>query len=205
MGLEESISRQFGNPRGALGRVAGFIMSHRASNIERIAWAVSLLDLRPQDCVLEIGFGPGVGIRMLSDRATEGAVYGVDHSPLMARAAFRRNRGAVEAGLVDLRVASAARLPTFDRSLDKVLDVNTFQFWDDPIAVLVELKRLMNPGGVVAIAHQPRSADAVRQDAIDAGARIAESLATAGFCEVKIEMREMKPVPTVCVLGRNPA
>ncbi len=67
MNLQEKISLQFGNPHGALGNLAGFIMSHRASNVERITWAITLLDVKPENNVLEIGFGPGVGIAMLHE------------------------------------------------------------------------------------------------------------------------------------------
>ena len=42
-------------------------MSHRASNVERITWAITLLDVKPENNVLEIGFGPGVGIAMLHE------------------------------------------------------------------------------------------------------------------------------------------
>ena len=204
MGLRESISLQFGKPRGSLGRLAGFIMSTRSSNRERIAWAVSLLAVKPEDAILEIGFGPGVGISLLCGQVDRGFVYGVDHSPLMVRTAIRRNKGAVKAGWVALRLASISELPPFDRKLDRILDINTYQFWGDPRRALANLRLLMSPGGTIAIAHQPRTRGAVRQDAIDAGERIAAALSEGGFIDVKIEMRDMKPVPTVCVLGRNP-
>ncbi len=44
MSLRSTIVCQFGKPSGLLGKLAGFIMSHRQSNIERIEWAISLLD-----------------------------------------------------------------------------------------------------------------------------------------------------------------
>ena len=113
--------------------VVGYIMSHRTSNLERIAWAVSLLNVQPTDCVLEIGYGPGVAINMLGKLATEGFVYGVDRSQLMFDQASRRNRDLIKAGRVELMVASASRLPTLGRAVDKVLDINSFQFWNDQV------------------------------------------------------------------------
>jgi len=35
---------------------------HRPEN----AWTVSLLDAQPADCILEVGFGPGIAIEMLA-------------------------------------------------------------------------------------------------------------------------------------------
>jgi len=196
---------QFAMPRGMLGQVAGFIMSHRASNLERIEWAVDRLDARKTDCVLEIGFGPGIGIKLLSDRIVEGQVYGIDHSALMNREATSRNRKAIASGRVRLIVASSSHLPSFDLRFDKVLDINTFQFWDDPIQTLRRLRETLKPGGIIAIVHEPRQQGAVDQDTIDAGKRISEAVEASGFVEVRQELRPMKPVSTVCVIGKNPA
>jgi len=60
MGIATTIYSQFGEPRGVLGRVAGYIMANRPSNIERNDWALSLLEIGAADRILEIGFGPGI-------------------------------------------------------------------------------------------------------------------------------------------------
>ena len=54
--------------------------------------AVALLDVQPQDHILEIGFGPGLVIRELARRATDGFVLGIDRSEVMVRQAAVRNR-----------------------------------------------------------------------------------------------------------------
>jgi hypothetical protein len=58
----DAVRAQFGRPTGFWGRAAGLIMAHCTSNRRRSAWAVSLLDVRPEDRVLEIGLGPAVGV-----------------------------------------------------------------------------------------------------------------------------------------------
>ena len=50
---------QFGRPRGVGGRLVGWTMGRRSSNVQRSEWAVSLLDLHAGDRVLEVGCGPG--------------------------------------------------------------------------------------------------------------------------------------------------
>jgi SAM-dependent methyltransferase len=204
MGLRERLVCQFGDPSGALGKAAGFIMSHRTSNLERIAWAISLLNVQPLDCVLEIGYGPGVGIHMLGELAAEGFVFGIDRSQLMFEQASQRNRDRIRAGRVTLMVASASHLPPFDRALDKVLDINAFQFWSDQVAALTRVREQLRPGGIIAIAHQPRNQGATEEDAVKAGERISERLAASGYQEVRVELKRMKPVSTVCVIGKNP-
>ena len=203
MSLWGQVSKQFGKPEGFLGSVAGFIMSKRGSNIERNEWAISLLNIQPSDHVLEIGFGPGVAIQRMSDLATDGVIYGVDHSELMVKKASNRNREAVLSGKVKLTAASVAELPAFDQSIDKVLDINTFQFWEDPLNSLMEVKKNMKHGGMIAIAHQPRKPGSTEQDSDEAGERFSKYLEDAQFKNVRIEKKMMKPVPTVCVLGTN--
>ena len=56
MSFKQNIISQFSNPHGLLGRLAGTIMAHRPSNQERNRWTVDLLEIQPDDHVLEIGF-----------------------------------------------------------------------------------------------------------------------------------------------------
>jgi ubiquinone/menaquinone biosynthesis C-methylase UbiE len=203
MDLRNEIMSQFGNPQGFLGRIAGFIMSHRSSNRERINWSVSLLDVQPESNVLEIGFGPGIGIKLLSSKVSEGMVFGIDRSPLMAKVATRRNEKAIKAGRVVLKVASISAFPELGRKIDRVLDINTFQFWENQSGVLTAIRQIMSPGGILEITHQPREMNATKREAVDAGTRISQLLESCGFAGVSVEMRDMKPVPCVCVRGIN--
>jgi ubiquinone/menaquinone biosynthesis C-methylase UbiE len=182
------------------GSVAGWVMIHRSSNRKRNAWVVSLLDVQPTDRVLEIGFGPGLAIEALSRFATSGKVYGIDHSPVMVRVATRRNRSAIRAGRVDLRVASADRLPAFDEQLDVALMVNALGFVRDRDACLSEIRRRLRPGGTIAIASQPRCPGATRATAEAAAWDLEAALAAAGFRGMCREMLQLEP-PVVCVLG----
>jgi ubiquinone/menaquinone biosynthesis C-methylase UbiE len=153
--------------------------------------------------VLEIGFGPGVGIQKMSNLITDGIIYGIDHSELMVKKASDRNKNAILSGKVKLILASVSKLPSFDHPIDKVIDVNTFQFWNDPVKSLQEIKRIMKPNGIIAIVHQPRKPGATDQDSTDAGDKFSKYLEKAQFKYIRIEKKLMKPVSTVCVLGTN--
>src|SRR5436309_4010136 len=84
---------QFARPSGLLGRLAGRLM---AKGIEDDEWLTSLLEIKPYDRVLEVGFGPGVAIELIAARAANGLVAGIDPSDVMLREAKRRNRLGVE-------------------------------------------------------------------------------------------------------------
>ena len=195
---------QFHRPHGAGGLVAGWVMAHRSSNLERNRWVVSLLDLQPDERVLEIGFGPGVAVEAMSRLVTRGTVYGVDHSPVMLRRASGRNRSAVRAGRVRLTLAGAEDLPAFDGLLDVVVAVNSMGFWPDPPARVDELRRRLCPGGRIAIASQPRCPGATSATSRRAADEIRDVLLGAGFTSPRVETLALRP-PVVCVLARAPA
>jgi ubiquinone/menaquinone biosynthesis C-methylase UbiE len=208
MGVKQKAMRamigQFHQPHGFGGWAAGWVMATRGSNRKRNLWAVGLLDVQPDDRVLEIGFGPGVAIEAIARRATTGHVVGVDHSEVMVRQAGRRNAAAVRAGRVDLRLGNAEHLPTFDEPFDGILAVNSLMFWDNPVARLEELRGILRPGGRIAIAYQPRGPRSTDDTAAQAGRELATQFGVAGFTDVRVETLDLQPTNAVCVLGIRP-
>ena len=200
--LRRVLVHQFGNPRGLLGRLAGLIMTVRPSNRERILKTIELLDVRPDDCLLEVGFGPGLGIERALQLASRGLVVGVDHSELMLRQAGRRNARALANGQARLLLGSAERLAEIPTRYDKVFAVNVYLFWDKPVAMLRDLRNVMSPGGVIALTTQPRNRGASIEDTRKVADLMSASLSDADFQEVRIEILSMRPVPAACVLGK---
>jgi ubiquinone/menaquinone biosynthesis C-methylase UbiE len=179
-------------------------MAHRPSNRDRNAWAVSLLEVQRDDRVLEVGFGPGIAIKELSARAPEGFVYGLDHSAVMVRQAAWRNAKAMRRGQVSLRLGSVDELPEFEAPFDKILAVNVTLFWDRPVELLGNLRRVLRTGGRIALAFQPRGPGATDEAATKTGTELHAALREAGFSQVRLETLELKPA-VVCALGVNPS
>lgn len=199
-GCETGVRRQFGHPSGALGWLVGHVMAIK--NRGRGEWAVSLLELQPADRVLEIGFGPGVDVRRVQRLVPDGLVAGVDPSQEMLRQARRRN--ADGRARVDLRMGTAAALPFVDGNFDKVFSGNSVQFWPELEAGLVEVRRVLRPGGRVVISIQPRSKGATADTTVAWGRRIVQAMIENGFTDVRTESHEMRPVPAVAVIGLKP-
>jgi ubiquinone/menaquinone biosynthesis C-methylase UbiE len=174
------------------------------SNRERNRWVISLLDIKRNDRVLEIGFGPGLAVEQISKIAVVGFIAGIDHSKVMVKQASKRNANAIREGRVDLRLGSVSTLPQFDEPFDKIISVNSIQFWDDPVECLKGLCRILKPGGLIAIALQPRHPGATEEDVQNSGKEIATFLEKAGFSEIRTETKKMKPVSTVCVISMKP-
>ena len=194
------VVNQFGKPTGTLGALAGFVMARRQSNRRRNDWTLDLLDNGPADRVLELGFGPGLGIRGAAERAHRGEVFGIDHSAVMLRQASRRNAHAIAAGRVKLHLASVDVMPDFPVRFDKIFGVNVHMFWSDAAAVIAELLVLLQPGGTLALTYQPRKPGATSADTAQAGDELAALLGSGGFGQVRTEVLELTP-SAVCVLG----
>jgi hypothetical protein len=52
--------------------------------------------------------------------------------------------------------------------------------------------------------HQPRKPGSENEAATRAGEKFAELLRSAGFSDVRVEEKQLKPVSVVCVLGNAP-
>lgn len=147
--VKSILMRAFGRPQGMLGRLGGFIMARTNRNIA--ARAIALLDVQPHDSVLEIGFGPGVGIELVASMLSSGRVAGVDASAEMVEQARVRNAEALKTGRVKLRRGSVETLPFEHETFDKALAINSMQVWPDAVAGLREIRRVMKPGGRMAL------------------------------------------------------
>lgn len=152
--FEELFGRQYAQPQGVLGHVAGWRMvrQHRPENW----WTVAVLDARVEDSILELGFGPGFALQQLSRTVRRGFIAGVDVSPTMVTAASRRNARAVQRGLVQLQCADVVDLPFDDARFDKAFSIHSIYFWPDPLRALQEVWRVLRPGGLLALTVLPR-------------------------------------------------
>lgn len=131
----------FAAPSGLMGRLAGRVMlwTNRQRDL------LPLLDIRPGEHVLEVGYGPGGLLRLLS-RTGAGRVAGVDPSPEMRALAVRKAPG-TEPGL-----GTADRTHQQDAAFDCVVSVNNVAIWPELEPGLRELHRVTKPGGRLVIA-----------------------------------------------------
>src|ERR1700704_3742077 len=166
--------RAFGRPKGVLGRLGGIIMAR--PNQECAAWVIGLLEIQRNDKVLEVGFGPGVGIRLLAGSA--GYVAGVDASGEMVQQATARNANVIQSGRVDLRHGSVESLPFENNTFDKALAINSMQIWPDAVGGLQEMRRVMRSGGRAALGFTPYSGQP--------NSGLTETLTAAGFTQARV-------------------
>jgi SAM-dependent methyltransferase len=145
-GLEASqfdgwlVDRVARRPRGARAREV-----YGAPDVHDFARRAILetLALEPGDRLLDIGCGGGL---LLRDALRFGAaVTGIDHSEEMVGLATQRAPGAT------VVLGEADALPFPDASFSAVAMSIVFFFLDDAVAVLRECRRVLTPGGRIAI------------------------------------------------------
>jgi ubiquinone/menaquinone biosynthesis C-methylase UbiE len=126
-----------------------------------------LMEIKPEDRVLEVGCGFGRVIKEIHDRyATR--PYGVDVSPRVVREAMAR----VGRFSSELKAARAEHLSYADQYFDKVLSWGVFDLTDQTRS-LMEMSRVTKLGGLILITGKNDSYCDDDQDAYEAekGAR----------------------------------
>lgn len=191
---------QFGKPTGTQGEEVGRLMADGNGAIN--AWTISLLGIKENDNVLEIGFGPGVAIQELAQRSVARFIAGIDHSEVMVAQAAKRNARAIQDGRVELRLGSVSALPYQEVTFDKVFSVNSFHFWPEPLTDLAKIRRTMKSNGLIAITIQPRWATTEKM-VDEVGDQLVESLSKSGFRSIGLEKKELEPMSAVCALGSH--
>jgi ubiquinone/menaquinone biosynthesis C-methylase UbiE len=208
MGFIHSWGKQLRKPEGILGNVAvPFFMN--VANRQLNGWTIDLLDIKPTDHVLELGFGPGLGICKVAAITTEGSVAGVDFSELMVRKARKRNAAAISAGRVDLKQGDVSSLPYDDETFDKVIAVQLIYFCQPPHIFLNESRRVLKPGGKIAVSFVAEEDMAKYKFtktgvfALYTGEDALKLLTETGFTQPHFETRQVRPGMGICAIAER--
>lgn len=188
-------------PSGFVGRIFGLLMD--ISNAAACRAARERLALKHKETVIEIGFGTGKLVSLLSGDVGQDRIAGVDPSPLMVATAKRRSPHA------DLRQGSASHLPWPDAKFDAAVALHCWQFWDVPAHCLGEIRRVMKPNGRMVMILRDHSKAQTKLDWLpnplsrtgDETENLLGALTAAGFDGVS---RDGRIGSSDIVIARNP-
>ena len=195
---------QFGSPSGLFGSlfVAPFL---NATNMAFIRTSVELLGLKPDDRVLDIGFGGGYSLLALAERIPNGQVVGVDHSRDMVDAAASLIRARKLQARIRVRWGNVVKLPFAARTFDKVFTVNTIYYWPDLSLGLREITRVLKPGGRLMVGFRSPASLRLVTLAWDNFKRyerqeVAAAMRNVGFRLLRVEHPTLSQTPDNLVL-----
>lgn len=193
----EALAKQFRKPDGILGKLAGLVMFYENRKINR--WTIDRLAVQPGDYILEVGFGPGYAIEELFGRYRNLKIDGVDVSETMLSTARSKNEQAIKNGRLCLYQGEIENFRQDRYQYDKVISVNNYPLWKNKKKSLIRIHQLMKDGGKIAITVQPREEDATREKTFAHAIQIEQDLFYAGYRDISVKFRKVKPELTVCV------
>jgi trans-aconitate methyltransferase len=163
----------------------------------RIRWAVDVMDVQPNDHVMEIGCGPGAGAELICEQLQTGKLFAIDRSESGVDRTKRRCSRFVESGLLTVRQIDLATLRVPVKRLNKVFAFNVNLFWvrdcADEVALLHE--RVV-PGGAVYLFYEANRPELVPTIVKKASA----ALMGGGF---RVSVVDQKAPPVVGLIGRR--
>jgi SAM-dependent methyltransferase len=150
--LKRYLSEQASHPHGIGGRLIGRLWITETAAVNDAA--IELLAPSRGEHILEIGFGPGRALGLISSHGA--TATGIDVSEAMVTLAGQRNRHQIRTGALTLCVSDGATIPLADNSVDAVMSVHNVYFWAEPRTTIEEIVRVLRPGGRVLLVFRGR-------------------------------------------------
>ena len=147
--LRKFIATQFKKQTGLFGIfTSNMMVKNNQKNYDKL---IRDLDPQPHDKLLEIGYGPGIGIQMIAKLCITCTIHGIDFSKLMYKRASKYNKPYVDNGKVQLQYGDFLKTSVLDNNYDKVFCLNVVYFWHELNSPFEKVLSLLKKGGAFHI------------------------------------------------------
>ena len=147
--FKKVIGQQFKKPSGLFGIFTSNLMIKE--NMPRYDMLIKDLDIQPHDKILEIGYGPGIGIELISEKCDSCIIHGIDFSKLMYKRATKRNKQHIESHKLLLKYGDIFDTQIEQHDYDKIFCLNVVYFWDDLQKAFKKIASLLKNSGSFCI------------------------------------------------------
>jgi ubiquinone/menaquinone biosynthesis C-methylase UbiE len=131
---------------------APMLAAYHRAHIAELRAMVDALPLRPGDYVLDMPCGDGAYTVLLAEKVgSSGRVVGIDLSASYLELARAYAHQSAVAGHTRFQIGDIASLPFDDNTFDLIWCAQSMYSLPDPLGVLRELRRVVRPGGTVAV------------------------------------------------------
>jgi SAM-dependent methyltransferase len=146
MDILRKIGSQFKKPTGLLGTLISdmMIIGNRSAYKNLINDLPASAYLK----ILEIGYGPGIGIDLISKKFEGWDIYGIDFSELMFRRAAKRNRLLIKNNRVHLFLGDFIDAEIITSGFNVIYCINVVYFWNDLQRPFERVRSLLNDDGM---------------------------------------------------------
>ncbi len=144
--------QQCRRPSGPEGKVVGEEMNIRHQQLWM--WGLEHIELSPGSAILDIGFGGGMSLQVLSSLNPEGEVYGIDYSDEMVKLARDVNEESINSGKIQILQGSVSGIPFKDLTFDIACAFETCYFWPDLIENFREIHRTLKDEGMLLVVNE---------------------------------------------------
>lgn len=189
--LAKSVGRNLGNPsKSPIGRLVSKFLVSRNTSLE--INAVHLLKLEGHHHVLEVGFGPGVGLQEVSKFVSTGSIRGIEISEKMIEDASERLGREIKSLDIRLTKQSVEKTSFEDATFDRIFHTNCYYFWPCKLTGARELHRILKPDGFMLTAlylkglKEGMSRGFLRESQVDPQSYMV-ALKDAGFADVEMK------------------
>jgi len=185
--LKEIIASQFKKPAGLFGIFTSNLMIK--GNRDKYDTLIKDLNIKANDKILEIGYGPGIGINLIAGKCNSCIIHGIDFSKLMYKRAVKLNRKYIDEKKTKLFLGDFLTTEIDTNDYDIIFCLNVVYFWDDLQQPFARIISLLKKGGVFCfyMAHkdfliEKKSPDKIfNKYSIE---QITGALIQAGFSEI---------------------
>lgn len=151
----QEIASQLKHPTGEKGiEIAN--MMHEI-NINMTRHSIQNLNISSADKILELGHGNAGHATFVFEQAENLKYYGLEISELMFREARQINRNFVSQKQAFFSLYEGNKIPFEDDFFNKIFTVNTLYFWQEPQKLLLEIYRVLKPGGTFCLTFAEES------------------------------------------------
>jgi ubiquinone/menaquinone biosynthesis C-methylase UbiE len=185
--IDPGMSRAYFNQRAEIWDET--VAEKDSRKLQEMSWR---LNIRPGSSLLDVGTGTGIFLPfLLSQIGRHGWIIALDFAEKM----LRKARAKGFRGDIGYLLANVSNIPLHDEVFDVTVCYSSFPHFPDKAQVLVEIKRVLKPGGQLFICHTSsrakineihRQSPPVKNDLLPDEAEMQLLLREAGFTEITI-------------------
>jgi SAM-dependent methyltransferase len=136
---EQQLREEF-NRWAAAGRGEGMENDHLPIVLPMLV----MMNLQPDEIILDVGCGTGWLCRLLARRVTQGSIVGIDVSDEMIR---RAEAATSHLDPISFTVGGVDAIQQPAGRFTRVVSVESAYYWPQPLEGLKQIRRLLRPGG----------------------------------------------------------